>query len=112
MRILTALLAAALAAACASSNSAHPPESRRNEPATPVPGTSLASARTTNAITAADLRTRLFLIAADSMMGRAPGEPGDFKATAYIASEFARFGLKPAGDNGTWFQNLPFYRRA
>ncbi|MEP6781189.1 MAG: M28 family peptidase [Gemmatimonadaceae bacterium] len=46
------------------------------------------------------------------MMGRAPGEIGDYKATSYVAAEFARVGLKPAGDNGTWFQNLPFYRRA
>jgi len=42
------------------------------------------------------------------MMGRAPGDAGNLKTTAYIAAEFARLGLKPAGDNGTWFQNLPF----
>ncbi len=68
--------------------------------------------RTTVALTPADLRTRLFAIAHDSMMGRAPGDAGDYKATAYIAAEFARIGLKPAGDNGTWFQVLPFFRRA
>ena len=71
-----------------------------------------ASTHTSPALTAADLRTRLFALAADSMMGRAPGEIGDFKATSYVAAEFARVGLKPAGDNGTWFQNLPFFRRA
>ncbi len=68
-------------------------------------------AKTTRALTAADLRTRLFAIAHDTMMGRAPGDAGNFKATTYIAAEFARAGLKPAGDNGTWFQTVPFFRR-
>ena len=68
--------------------------------------------RTRTALTPADLRTRLFALAHDSMMGRAPGDIGDFKATAYIAAEFARLGLTPAGDNGGWFQVVPFFRRA
>ncbi len=46
------------------------------------------------------------------MMGRATGELGDFKAATYIAAEFARVGLEPAGDNGGWFQAVPFFRRA
>ena len=29
----------------------------------------------------------------------------------YIASEFTRFGLKPAGDSGTWFQRFPLVQR-
>ncbi len=75
--------------------------------------TSQATAqRTKKALSPADLRSRLFAIAHDSMMGRAPGDAGDFKATTYIADEFARIGLKPAGDNGTWFQVVPFFRRA
>src|SRR3954470_24464372 len=59
-------------------------------------------------ITANDLRTRLYQFADDSMRGRRIGEPGNAKGTAYIASEFQRLGLKPAGDNGTYFQNLPY----
>ena len=74
--------------------------------------TSAAAQRTHAALTAADLRTRLFALAHDSMMGRAPGDIGDFKATAYIAAEFSRLGLTPAGDNGGWFQVVPFFRRA
>ena len=42
------------------------------------------------------------------MLGRRIGEPSNHKATAYIAREFQRLGLKPAGDSGTFFQNLPF----
>lgn len=59
------------------------------------------------AITANDLRTRLGIIAHDSMMGREAGTLGAFKATAYIAAEFQRMGLQPGGENGTYFQNLP-----
>ena len=57
-------------------------------------------------ITANDLRTRLYQIADDSMRGRPIGSEGNYKATAYIAREFQRLGLKPAGDNGTYFQEL------
>jgi hypothetical protein len=60
------------------------------------------------AITANDLRTRLYQLADDSMMGRRVGEVGNYKATEYVAREFKRLGLKPAGDNGTYFQDLPF----
>src|SRR5258708_21988305 len=63
-------------------------------------------------ITAADLRYRLFLIADDSMMGRQSGSEGDYKTAAYIASEFTRLGLEPAGDNGTYFQTVPLWRAA
>jgi hypothetical protein len=63
---------------------------------------------TVPAITANDLRTRLYQIADDSMLGRRIGELGNYKATTYIAAEFKRLGLKPAGDNGTFFQELAF----
>ncbi|MES2525171.1 MAG: M28 family peptidase [Gemmatimonadota bacterium] len=63
---------------------------------------------TTAEITANDLRTRLYGFADDSMMGRRIGEPGNFKGTEYIAREFKRLGLKPAGDNGTYFQTLSY----
>jgi len=61
---------------------------------------------TTTEITANDLRTRLYQFADDSMHGRRIGEPGNVKGTDYIAKEFARLGLKPGGDNGTWYQEL------
>src|SRR5262249_1445920 len=59
-------------------------------------------------ITANDLRTRLYQFSDDSMQGRRIGEVGNLKGTSYIASEFQRLGLKPAGDSGTFFQNLPY----
>ena len=63
---------------------------------------------TVPAITANDLRTRLYQFADDSMLGRKIGEPGNYTGTAYIAREFARLGLTPAGEGGTFFQELPF----
>ena len=70
-----------------------------------------APARTQAAITPADLMTRLYLYADDSMMGRLAGSEYDLKATAYIASEFKRLGLQPAGDSGGYFQNVPLVKR-
>ena len=63
---------------------------------------------TVSAITANDLRTRLYGFSDDSMQGRRIGELGNYKGTDYIAREFKRMGLKPAGDNGSWFQVLAF----
>jgi hypothetical protein len=67
---------------------------------------------TTPAITAADLMTRLYIFADDSMMGREAGTAGHAKATEYIARELQRLGVRPGGDNGTYFQAVPLVRRA
>jgi hypothetical protein len=65
------------------------------------------SGPTSAAITAADLRHRLFIYADDSMMGRKAGTEGNMKATTYIANELRRMGVQPGGENGTYFQNVP-----
>ena len=65
---------------------------------------------TSAAISAADLRTRLYTFAADSMMGRLFGTEGDLKGTQYIASQLAAMGVRPAGENGTYFQTVPAFR--
>jgi hypothetical protein len=62
---------------------------------------------TSPAINAADLMTRLYIFADDSMMGREVGTEYNLKGTAYIEREVRRMGLQPGGDNGTFFQNLP-----
>jgi peptidase M28-like protein len=71
-----------------------------------------AAAPTKAAITAADLMTRLYIYADDSMMGRAAGSEYSLKATAYLAAEVRRLGLVPAGDSGGYFQNVPLMTRA
>ncbi|WP_420130021.1 M20/M25/M40 family metallo-hydrolase [Longimicrobium sp.] len=60
-------------------------------------------------ITPRDLMSRLYTIADDSMMGRQAGHRGNYMATEYIAAEFRRMGLEPAGENGTFFQTIPLY---
>lgn len=64
------------------------------------------------AISAEDLMTRLYVFADDSMMGRQVGTEYNNKGTAYIEREVRRMGLKPAGDGGTYFQQLPLVVRA
>jgi hypothetical protein len=63
---------------------------------------------TTPAITTADLMTRVYRFADDSMRGRMAGSPEAMKGTEYIAAELKRLGLQPAGDKGTYFQDVPF----
>ena len=69
----------------------------------------LAPAPTSPAITPRDLQIRLYQFADDSMMGRQVGRVGNYKGTQLIAAEVKRLGLVPAGDNGTYFQVLPFH---
>jgi hypothetical protein len=45
----------------------------------------------------------------DSMEGRDTGSPAYLRAARLVASKFAAAGLKPAGENGTWFQNVPMH---
>jgi hypothetical protein len=70
-----------------------------------------AGPATTPAITAGDLMTRLYVFADDSMMGREAGTEGQLRGTVYIERELRRMGLEPAGDDGTYFQNVPFIAR-
>lgn len=66
---------------------------------------------TTKEITAGDLMTRLYIFADDSMLGRRSGDVGNLKGTAYIEREVRKLGLLPAGENGTYFQDVDLVRR-
>ena len=58
-------------------------------------------------ITAERIRAHVKFLGSDLLEGRGVGVRGGELATAYIASQFAIAGLKPAGDNGTFFQKVP-----
>jgi hypothetical protein len=45
-------------------------------------------------------------LADDALRGRLAGSDGERCAGDFIAREFARIGLKPGGENGTFFQSL------
>ena len=51
-----------------------------------------------------DLKADLYFLASDAMRGRLTDTPENRLAAEWIASRFARLGLKPVGDNGTYFQ--------
>jgi Peptidase family M28 len=79
--------------------------------------TSLASAQTSalraaaKTITAQDIQRRINIIADDSMMGRNTPSPGLEKTAQYVADQFRKFGLKPAGEHGTYFQRYIISQR-
>jgi hypothetical protein len=109
-RPLLALLASLVPAALAA-QAAEPP----TPAVVPLPATSLplkhAPEPTSADISVRDLMTRLYILADDSMTGREAGTPGNVKGTDYIAGEVKRFGLQPAGENGTYFQTIPLKTR-
>jgi hypothetical protein len=57
-------------------------------------------------ITQNDVRRRIGIIADDSMRGRDTPSPELDKVAEYIAGEYRRFGLRPAGDANGYLQSL------
>ena len=55
-------------------------------------------------ITKGELSDLVKTLSSDAFEGREAGTPGAEKAADLIAAEFARLGLKPMGDAGSWFQ--------
>ncbi len=78
---------------------------------TPVLGQSADLKAAAGSITPADVTRRINIIADDSMGGRDTPSPGLEKTAQYVADEFKRFGLKPAGENGSWFQRYTITQR-
>ncbi len=64
----------------------------------------------TDGITAAQLRNHLEFIASDQLEGRDTPSRGLEIAALYIAAHLSRWGIKPMGDNGTYFQKVPLKR--
>jgi Zn-dependent M28 family amino/carboxypeptidase len=71
-----------------------------------TPATS-AAARVASALDPRVLRAHIEFLADDALEGRAPGTRGGATAAKYIATQFERIGLEPAGDSGTWYQRVP-----
>lgn len=63
-----------------------------------------------DAIKIEDARKYLGYLAGPECEGRGSGQPGYQKAAEFVAARFKEYGLKPFGDNGTYFQMVPFNR--
>lgn len=79
-------------------------------------GSSVMNAQVPPAVKAAEasidaekIRAHVRFLADDLLEGRGPGLRGSELAAKYIATQFALAGLKPAGDNGTYMQQVKFF---
>ncbi|HEY3939043.1 MAG TPA: M28 family peptidase [Bryobacteraceae bacterium] len=53
------------------------------------------------------IRAHVKYLASDALEGRGVGTHGEKLATEYLASQLQAAGVKPGGDNGTYFQRVP-----
>ena len=54
-----------------------------------------------------NIETHVRFLSDDLLEGRGTGQRGGDVAARYIAAQFALYGLRPAGDNGTYLQKVP-----
>jgi Zn-dependent M28 family amino/carboxypeptidase len=53
------------------------------------------------------IRAHVKYLSSDELEGRGMNQKGGDLAAEYIAAQFKSYGLKPAGENGTYFQQVP-----
>jgi hypothetical protein len=58
-------------------------------------------------VSASAIRAHMTFLADDLLEGRAAGTRGYDLAARYVAAQLATLGLQPAGDDGTYFQQVP-----
>lgn len=80
-----------------------------------APDTAAAAEETTQTARTYDpsmdlIKAHMGYLASDELEGRETGTPGYDKAAVYVAAEFEKLGLQPAGDDGTYFQTVRFAR--
>ena len=61
-----------------------------------------------SAVSAGSIRAYDKYLSDDLLEGRYPGQRGGQLAAKFIATQFESYGLKPGGDNGTYFQQVDF----
>lgn len=77
-------------------------------PAVPaMTGVSATAQQAAQIINPERIRAHVRFLSHDLLEGRGPGLRGDALAAEYIATQFQLEGLKPAGENGTYFQKVP-----
>jgi hypothetical protein len=75
------------------------------------PATTPAPFGNVEAITAAQLKEWLYVVASDEMEGRDTPSRGLDLAAKFIADHLSRWGVKPGGDDGTYFQKFALTSR-
>src|SRR5579862_1682486 len=75
-----------------------------NTPSVKLSGTAIKAFET---ITPDYIRWHVRYLSHDLLEGRGTGQRGGDIAAEYIATQFAEYGLKPAGDHGTYMQQVP-----
>jgi len=60
-----------------------------------------------NTISPEHIRWHVRYLSHDLLEGRGTGQRGGDLAAEYIATQFAEYGLRPAGDHGTYMQKVP-----
>ena len=66
-----------------------------------------AATQVARAISPTAYMAHLRYLSDDALEGRAPGTRGGDLAAKYIAAQFERMGLQPAGDAGGWYHRVP-----
>ncbi len=69
-----------------------------------------AARNASDAITAAQLKDYLYFVASDEMEGRNTPSRGLDLTAKFMATMLSRWGFKPAGDNGTFYQKMALVR--
>src|ERR1039458_4146596 len=81
-----------------------PAPAKREAVSVRLPGAAFAAMQT---ITPEHIRWHVRFLSHDLLEGRGTGQRGGDIAAEYMATQFAEYGLKPAGDHGTYMQKVP-----
>jgi Zn-dependent M28 family amino/carboxypeptidase len=65
--------------------------------------------KTMNAIDAEKIRATVKYLSDDALQGRGTGQKGGDMAADWIAAQLKSYGVMPAGDQGTYFQQVNFF---
>lgn len=74
----------------------------------PAPTLTSAERKAANRVKLETIRDVTTTLSSNEFEGRGTGQPGADKAARYLADRFAKLGLKPAGENGTYLQSIKF----
>jgi Zn-dependent M28 family amino/carboxypeptidase len=71
------------------------------------PGAEQARKQAIEGIDGEKIRAHVKYLSSDELEGRGMGQKGGELAAEYLADQFKSYGLRPAGDGGTFFQDVP-----